>query len=123
MALVSHHMQERDHLDFLAVAVPAARSGDDLCMFSCAKAGQPARVDSGALQCLWCDLDAARLAATQIRGRCGLAAQLTYFQAHCPAAYARADLKLRAAFGDNYAVTARLRGVRGAAVLQIGRML
>ena len=88
-------------------------SGDELCIFSCARPGQPARLAPGASQCSWCDSDSVRLAATQIRGRCGLAAQLTYFQAHCAAAYARADLKLRAAFGDDYAVTHLAAGRAG----------
>ena len=88
-------------------------SGDELCIFSCVRPGQPARLAPGALQCSWCDSDSVRLAATQIRRRCGLAAQLTYFQAHCAAAYARADLKLRAAFGDDYAVTHLAAGRAG----------
>ena len=78
-------------------------SGDDLCIFSCTKPGQPARVEPGALQCAWCD--PVRLAAAKISGRNGVAAQLQYFHTHCPAAYASADRKLRTAFGDDYAVT------------------
>ena len=77
--------------------------GEDMCIFSSSTPGAPARVADSASLCIWCDPD--KLAAAEIRGKNGAAAQLRYFWEHCHEAYAKADRTLRGLFGDDYAAT------------------